>query len=657
MRQGAYRLRRRQDRYRLCGWAIVLAFVMLAGQSATAFAAPEIVWQVANPFRLFANAEHTNLHRGALAELDENEKLQPVFSVEQRLARQFRDGWARQIYQQTCWNRRDNRYVACHGSPAYTRPEHHVIEAHLEAADGLRELAGERCLWRVVGITDGAPDLALLVVETSCGTGVSLQMPYPVGAIVQVEAGGELLAQSHVKVRDMFIVGMGDSFGAGEGNPDKPVQFLDDRTINYGTSSGGVDLSGYPARGGDWEVVGDDKFLENGAQWLSQACHRSLYSYQARVALQLAIEAPHRAVTFANFACAGAEITFGLFHNDAGNEWVARPPELSQLSAAAVAQCGGHEAIDKKYPVAFSLNRTIESLFDVPLKRCPRVKSRAIDILMLSVGGNDIGFSRLVANAVLADRSTLRRLSGWMGKVHGAGEAMRQLGELKRRYKVLNRALHSILHIPWREPDRIILIDYPTISLMADGEAVCPDGQAGMSVYPEFRLSEVKAKEGERVARALQTTMAAAARAHGWSYVSEHRKAFAGRSVCAGAAGVEISRADDVRMPRLVDGRWYPFPPTAYRAYAARRRLFRTPNDAYMTGNFHVGATIAKAVLNLEQLSWFQVVLASTYSGAFHPTAEGQAVIADATVRAARKVLAKYGGGRRTLAPRGHAER
>ena len=39
---------------------------------------------------------------------------------------------------------------------------------------------------------------------------------------------------------------------------------------------------------------------------------------------------------------------------------------------------------------------------------------------------------------------------------------------------------------------------------------------------------------------------------------------------------------------------------------------------------------------------WVQLLLASVYSGAFHPTAEGQAAIADAVVEKARAVLAKY---------------
>jgi hypothetical protein len=62
-----------------------------------------------------------------------------------------------------------------------------------------------------------------------------------------------------------------------------------------------------------------------------------------------------------------------------------------------------------------------------------------------------------------------------------------------------------------------------------------------------------------------------------------------------------------------------------------------------MTGNFHVAGSVLQKVLKLETLSWFQILLASTYSGAFHPTAEGQAAIADAVADRARAVLARYG--------------
>ncbi len=63
-----------------------------------------------------------------------------------------------------------------------------------------------------------------------------------------------------------------------------------------------------------------------------------------------------------------------------------------------------------------------------------------------------------------------------------------------------------------------------------------------------------------------------------------------------------------------------------------------------------MSASLLQKALKLESLSWFQLVLAATYSGAFHPTAEGHAAIADAVVEQARAVLAARGQG-------GHVQR
>jgi len=61
-----------------------------------------------------------------------------------------------------------------------------------------------------------------------------------------------------------------------------------------------------------------------------------------------------------------------------------------------------------------------------------------------------------------------------------------------------------------------------------------------------------------------------------------------------------------------------------------------------MTGNFHVPKSLVQTVMSMQGYGWVQLLLASVYSGAFHPTAEGQAAIADAVVAQARAVLAKY---------------
>jgi hypothetical protein len=234
--------------------------------------------------------------------------------------------------------------------------------------------------------------------------------------------------------------------------------------------------------------------------------------------------------------------------------------------------------------------------------------------------------------------------------LHGNQESKALLDRLDERYKALNRALHGILYVPWDENDRIILTAYPPLALLDDGGAVCPSGNAGMDVFGEFNLSETSALSGAWLADKLQQVMADSAKAHGWSFVDAHRKAFIGRGLCAGFTDNAFTIADDLRLPRKKDGRWVPYNPADFQAYAPRQRWFRTPNDAFMTGNFHVSGSVLLKALKFQSLSWFQVLLASTYSGAFHPTAEGHAAIADFVAERARAVLAKYGQGSRLAA-------
>ena len=224
----------------------------------------------------------------------------------------------------------------------------------------------------------------------------------------------------------------------------------------------------------------------------------------------------------------------GLFLRYKGHEWVPNPPDLSQISAVAEAQCGGREARDFDLPEAYHMRGKMpEMKGGLVLKKCDQNRARKIDLLLVSIGGNDMGFARLVANAVLADSSMLRSLGGWFGQVHGFAEASRLLDELDDRLKSVNRAVHSILHVPWPESDRIILTGYPPMALLEDGKTTCPDGQAGMNVLPDFVFSEAKAREGGVAAERLNDIMHGSAAQHGWTFVDAHRAAFRGRGICA----------------------------------------------------------------------------------------------------------------------------
>lgn len=615
----------------------LLALVPLAGSVAAAAAEAAITWRVENPFRLFADQADTEVHRATFAALSPEERELPVLSAERALSRRHPEGWSATMFRKLCWSQHTNRY-ACPNGASYMNPTHHTVILGIE---GVEEAATVDCTWMTAPL--GGKERRGSATKQPCKEPFRADAPYSEGLKVEVEIGGLVIAETVVKVRDLLIVGIGDSFGSGEGNPDVPVRFSRERSADYDSNR----LTGYPARIGEWKAIGDRIFIEENARWSDQACHRSLYSYQLRTALQLAIEDPHRAVTYVGEACSGAEVTAGLFLRYKGNEWVPNPPDLSQISAVSRAQCGAHEAPPQDLPEAYHMGGKVAELQGgLVLRKCDNDDARRIDLLLVSIGGNDIGFSRLVANAVLADRSLLRKLGGWFGEVAGVSGIQAPLSTLPDRYKALNRAIHNILHIPWEESDRVVLTAYPGLALLGDGSSICPDGSGGMEVFNDFRLSQTKAREGTRAADRLQSIMAESAKSFGWTFVEKHRKAFIGRGICAGFTDNAFSVADDLRLPRkTADGKWYPYNPADYQPYTSRQRWFRTPNDAFMTGNFHVSASILQKALKLETFSWFQLLLASTYSGAFHPTAEGHATIADATVEAARKVLARRGVG------------
>jgi hypothetical protein len=607
-----------------------------AAPSIEAAITANMTWRVANPFRLFKDPKNSDLHRATYASLNASERRNPVLAAERALSARHTDGWAATMYEDICWNAVKNRYE-CEKKGDYINPSSHEVVLALEGVDD----PNIDCEWVTSPGGEGRGD----TLKQKCDEEATFDIPYPDGATVTVEIGGREVAKTEVKVRDILVAAMGDSFGSGEGNPDVPVRLSRDRVAEYGKAEKSPTLTNLPARVGSWKRVGDSSFVSENAKWVDQACHRSLYSHQLRAALQLAVEDPHRAVTFAGVACSGAEVTFGMFLRYKGNEWVANPPDLSQISALADAQCGDDDAAQIDMPEAYHMNGVIPELKGgLVLRKCAREKARKIDLMLVSIGGNDIGFARLVANAVIADQSTVKTLGGWFGQIHGNLESQRLLTRLDERYKALNRALHGILHMPWEESDRIILASYPPLALIGDGRKVCPDGTAGMDVYSDFYLSQKRARDSSSLADKLDRVMAKSAKAHQWSLADGHRKSFIGRGLCAGFTDNAFSVADDLRMPRKIDGKWTPYNPGDFKAYAPRQRWFRTPNDAFMTGNFHTATTgLARAALSFQSLQKFQVLLAATYSGAFHPTAEGHAAIADAVAAKARSVLKKYG--------------
>jgi len=123
---------------------------------------------------------------------------------------------------------------------------------------------------------------------------------------------------TEIAVRDIFIAGLGDSIASGEGNPDRPIA-LSDEGFCFRSYLGSAGAQYYrPSRagykGGRACEAPDtlQAWQRQSALWFNSACHRSLYSYQTRTALALAVQYPHIAVTYLPLACTGATIPDGL---------------------------------------------------------------------------------------------------------------------------------------------------------------------------------------------------------------------------------------------------------------------------------------------------------------------------------------------------------
>ena len=194
---------------------------------------------------------------------------------------------------------------------------------------------------------------------------------------------------AEIEVRDLLIAGMGDSVAAGEGNPDRAVALADEgfcfrrflgsargeyfrpSRLGYeGDKACDDSTTGSAASTNDWN--------SHAARWMSAACHRSLYGYQIRTALAIAVENKQMAVTFLPLACSGATIESGLFGSQGASDC---PP---------TGRCAG------------TVPPQIEQLQDLLNKARKQIPARKLDLVLLTVGANDIKFAGLVADVIIS---------------------------------------------------------------------------------------------------------------------------------------------------------------------------------------------------------------------------------------------------------------
>ena len=595
-----------------------------------------VSWEVRNRFRLFRDEKDFNRHLAA-------ESGRSVLSAEQTLAQETDGrGWARDMVTRLCVDGAGRVLDTCVRDgvrESYLTPVDHRVTVRLTGT----VLTDAGCAWSFDN-GEGQPQ----TVSAGCGEDVNLRARYGKRTVVTVDitppGGTARRATGEIVVRDLLIAGLGDSIAAGEGDPDRPVALDDSGFCFRNFAATGRREYFRPGRvgfGGDKACDGARDPNTNmaewsrlSARWLSAACHRSLYGYQLRAALGLAVENPHVAVTFLPLACTGATIDVGLFGAQ-------RARELN---------CGS--AAQDSCPT--SMPGQLGQLRDL-LARAHRAQpARQLDLVFLTIGANDIYFSGLVADVII--ESTAERVLARRGGVIASVEDAQSMLErtLPANFAKLRAALKPLLG---GRLDKVVFTSYGNPAMAPEG-GPCTGGQDGFDVHPAFtanrdRLSKVALFVQNRFLPAIKAIATCTggiqcAPGDSMAFADAHQAAFAQHGFCARAdSDPDFDRqcfaADGKSFAdNPIDGATDPMTcdmePSEFRAYAPRARWIRTANDSYFAAmTFPEGVSSTMQPSDLHDATWG--ILSAVYGGAIHPTAEGYAAMADSALATARAVL------------------
>src|SRR5262249_14279407 len=232
----------------------------------------------------------------------------------------------------------------------------------------------------------------------------------------------------------------------------------------------------------------------------------------------------------------------------------------------------------------------------------PQSRKRAIDVVLMSIGGNDVGFSALAASFLTPNMAHLAPHSSVTGRSRRFGPQVGRayLEVLDERMKAVKEALHDGFGVT---AARVVQTSYEPIQYDETGSLCGGQPTLGMDVHPGLKISRQRLQETADFMRDFLTRLQyisgkkppgcagelpTAARAR-CTRVTDHTPEFSKRGLCA--RDPKHALADDIamRVPRkpMNGDAFKPYSPAATLPYAHRWRLFRTPNDAFLTANSH----------------------------------------------------------------------
>lgn len=592
----------------------------------------QISWEVRSRFRLFREERDFQIHVAA----DSN---QSILAAEQALELQSDGrGWARNAVNRLCIDLGGHISEPCTRDKvkeSYLTPTEHPVTVRLAGAVPV----GAVCAW---SFDDGDGPRA---TTQDCAEPIDFRARYgrATNATVDVTSGSDAPQRlmTQIKVRDILVAGLGDSIASGEGNPDRTVALSDEGFCFRSYLGGAADEFYRPSRAGynGGRACGTSGSLQTwqqyGALWMNAACHRSLYSYQARTALALAVRYTHVAVTYLPLACTGASIPDGMLGSQRAREC---------LTSKSSAKCQG------------TVNGQIAQLREALAAARHRQPDRRLDLVLMTIGANDINFSGLVSD-VIVDAATERALfkrSGLIGSVDDSRSSL--VRDLPQSFARLRAALKPLLD---NDLSRAVFVSYANPAL-ANGGAPCTGGKAGFDVHPSFNADpgRLAAVTGYVQNEFLPRLKALALCQSGvicrdpagdrMTFVEAHQAAFADHGFCARAGSdPEFDRAcfspqGNSFVSNIVEAPQQPLAcghaASAFRAYLPRARWIRDANDSYFTAMTYPQAqSSSMQPSDIHDATWG--LLSAVYGGAIHPTAEGHAAMADAALPAAEAQL------------------
>jgi lysophospholipase L1-like esterase len=596
----------------------------------------QIDWEVKNRFRLFRREADFQRHVVA-------SRAGSQLAAEHWFNRNSNDGrgWAERMVDHLCVDTAGTLLQTCERDgerESYLAPNTHPVQARVTGAVP----PGATCNW---SFDDGT--IPPQQVNATCADPVQVRLRHgrPTIAAVGITRPDNTVesATTEIQVRDFLIAGLGDSVAAGEGNPDKPIALADEgfcfrrylgsvRGEYFRPSRAGFESAkacdDNPAGPG---TAATSEWFSLGARWMSGACHRSLYSYQLRTALALAVENRHIAVTFIPLACSGATIEDGLFGSQGASECPLK------------GRCAG------------KVSAQLDLLKDTLRQASQQDTGRKLDLMLLTVGANDAKFSGLVADVIIT-AGVERVLFNQGGLIATLPQARRALDrDFPKNFGRLRAALKPLLG---GDLARVVFVSYGHPAMQ--GDAPCPGGRDGLDVHPAFTVDAPRMRqvsefvtanflpELRALARCEADVKCASPATDRMTFVDSHQQEFLNHGFCARSPTDPEFDRDCFRSdgnsfdPDPVSAAIAPLAcprrPSEFRPYAPRARWIRTANDSYFTAmTFPRALSSTMQPSNIHDPTWG--ALSAVYGGAFHPSAEGQAAMADAALPAVRDVL------------------